>query len=186
MALDKIVDVARSLSCLARTGWMLRGIPPQIAETSGSHSFMAALLALEIAFILANRGEDVDPYRAAVIALVHELPEAYVGDIVREFSRRIGVENKEGIELSVVEERIGDSKLASLFREFVEQSSIEAHVAKLAELLATMVQAILYMKQGYSSVKDIYEGSWSEVERLSKQLGIWDIVEDLLFKLKER
>ncbi|MCS7051748.1 MAG: HD domain-containing protein [Thermomicrobium sp.] len=62
------------LKMVRRQGWIDRGVhdPESVAD----HSFRLALMA----WILAQERTDLDAGRAAVIALVHDLAEAIVGD----------------------------------------------------------------------------------------------------------
>ncbi|MEB3757826.1 MAG: HD domain-containing protein, partial [Desulfurococcales archaeon] len=99
------MDVARlsgSLKWLARTGWMQRGVPQSMAESVSQHSFEAALIALDIGFTLESMGLSVDPFKASVLALIHDIAEAVVGDIPKWSSSRMG-SSKDSLEAEAVE-----------------------------------------------------------------------------------
>ncbi|HUX40550.1 MAG TPA: HD domain-containing protein [Rectinemataceae bacterium] len=68
---------ATRLKRLFRQGWLKRGIEEAACESVADHSFGVALLAL----LLAPSQPGVLRERAVLMALVHELGEAYAGDI---------------------------------------------------------------------------------------------------------
>ncbi len=136
---------------------MQRGVPPSIGETVAQHSFEAALLAMDMAFILREEGFEVDPYKAAAMAVVHDLAEAVVGDIPRWTSVRLrGL--KDELELEAVGEMGLDGGFKDLLAEYVAGSSLEANLVKLADHVSTCVQARRYMESGFR-VDDIYENT---------------------------
>ena len=148
-----------ALSSLARTGWMLRGVPHTLAESVAEHIFRSTVIALELGLRLRDRGINIDPYRAASIALVHDLAESVIGDIAK----------TSGIDKSGAEERAMESlplhpEAKRLYHEFEEGGSIEARVARIAELAATMLKAEYYMELGYNRVEEIRESSLKAIE----------------------
>lgn len=154
--LSKLDKMLSALKSTPRTGWMLRGVHAAVAESIAEHMSESAILALLLASRLRDHGRPVDPYRAASIAAVHDLPEALVGDLVKAVSDALGKETKEAIELEALKESIGfDNTLTSLFRDYVRQDTVEARVAKLAEQLSTLLQGLRYYRQGYRDVEEI-------------------------------
>jgi putative hydrolase of HD superfamily len=73
--LRSLHDFLRQLKDLPRTGWVQRAVTAP--ESVASHSLAVAVLA---AVEAERRG--LDPGRAALLAVVHDLPEAVVGDRV--------------------------------------------------------------------------------------------------------
>jgi len=163
MAGYSLGEVLRGLVNLARTGWMLRGVPPSEAETVASHSYVASVIAFELAVEASRSGVSVDPYRAAVMTMLHDMAESVIGDI----SRRAGLgeakreaERRAYMSLEVSEEA------KRLFREFEEASTVEARVARISELLATYWMAKVYSCRGFP-VEEIGESSLEEARRLA-------------------
>ncbi|RLG81140.1 MAG: phosphohydrolase [Thermoprotei archaeon] len=175
------MDIARildALNSLARTGWMIRGIPPSIAETVSQHSYASSIIALYLAEKLGKRGVKVDLYKAAVLALLHDLPEAFTGDILRPFSIE-HIPRKEEIELAVLEREVELESIKRLYREYVEQTTVESRIARLADYIATYIQAVVYKEKGYR-VDDIIAGVRKRIEELAENLGISDAVRYIL------
>ncbi len=164
-ALD-FAGLAAALASLARSGWMMRGIPASIAESVADHTVAAALLAAEVAWEARARGARVDPARAAAVALVHDLAEAWVGDI----PRPAAVEGKEEAELRAVESSGLSEAVVGWYREYHERSSLEARIARAAEKLATYAVALRFKRLGYP-VDDIIESSLREALEEAREAG---------------
>jgi putative hydrolase of HD superfamily len=158
-----IIDAVNAVKCLRRTGWMQLGIPD--AETVAGHSFEAAILAIELAPIVG-----ANPEKTAVLALVHDLPEAVMGDIPRWTSSRM---NRIDVEAAM---EIGPN-IARLVSEFLDGRTIEAKVARLCDLLSTNIQAKRYLNVGYDVIR-------IEEETRNQVLEILENVE--LVSLKEK
>jgi len=169
-----IAHVASTLKSLSRTGWMLRGVPRVLAETVAEHSYLASLIALDLAGRLMACGVRVDPFRTAALALLHDVAEAFVGDIVKAYDELSG-EVKSAIELKVVEKHIGSDFLLKLYREFYEGRTTEALVARICDYLATYVQATYYEKLGYE-VNDIKSSTYDRVLKLAEHLGLKELI----------
>jgi putative hydrolase of HD superfamily len=167
-----LVSAARALLSLARSGWMLRGIPGSIAETVAEHSFMSAFICLE----LADRAGVADPGKLVAYALVHDLGEAFVGDVTKDLSSRIG-ELKNRIELDFVESEVENELVRKLYREYAEQRSLESRMARLCNYIATYLVGLEYKRMGFE-VDDILESTRREVEELSKELGLDHLVRE--------
>ncbi|MEM2294532.1 MAG: HD domain-containing protein, partial [Nitrososphaerota archaeon] len=108
------------------------------AETVAGHSFEAAILAIELAPIVG-----ANPEKAATLALVHDLPEAVMGDIPKWTSSRITRNDTEAAM------EIESDNIVNLILEFLKGETKEAKVAKLCDLLSTDIQARRYMMIGH-------------------------------------
>jgi len=166
----RLVEAATSLLNLARTGWMLRGVPGSLAETVAEHSFLTAFICLE----LADDVQVGDVGKLAVYGLLHDLGEAFIGDIVKNFESRIG-EVKDHIELDSVEKGIESEVVKRFYQHYALQQDFEANMAKLCNYIATYLIGLKYKKMGFN-VDDIVENTKREIEEFSRRLGIWDIV----------
>jgi putative hydrolase of HD superfamily len=78
---------AKTLLNLARTVWLLRGVPPSLAETVAEHSFLSAFICIE----LGSRIQGVDIGKAVLYTLIHDLGEAFIGDITKPVGLKLGI-----------------------------------------------------------------------------------------------
>jgi len=156
-------EIFLALSNLARTGWMLRGVPSQLAETVSNHSFIAGVVAFELATYLRSRGYKVDPYKAAVIALLHDMGESLIGDIPKVAG--IGDAKREAEARAVASLPVSEDA-KRLITEFEEGASDEAAIARIAELAATWIMGVYYERLGYR-VEEIIESSRRGIEKIA-------------------
>ncbi len=138
------------LKRVKRSGWWIAGVkdPESVAE----HSYRTAV----IAYVLA-RLEEVDPGKAVLMALFHDMPETRTNDahrIVRRYAKWEDVDRKAVDEQS---KRLPDEmakEMVALFEEFEKEVSPEAKVVRDADLLECIVQAREYQALGYGDVVD--------------------------------
>ena len=154
--------LVRALTSLVRTGWMLRGVPASMGETVAEHSFVAALIAADLSQYVG-----ADPYRAAMIALVHDATEAVVGDIPK--TANIGQAKGEA-ERAALSKLDLPKPLREALLEYMEGRSLESKVARLADLVATAIVADEYEGLGFD-VGEIKETSAREIEQLAGELA---------------
>ncbi|MBW9140261.1 MAG: HD family hydrolase [Candidatus Aramenus sulfurataquae] len=172
MQLERLLTACKNL---ARTGWMQRGVPPSMAETVSSHSFEASVLAYAISLKLREKGVEVNPDHAAVIALFHDVGESVLGDLPKWASRRV---DKSQAELEAYRELgIGEE----LFKEYKERNTLEAKVARLSDRLSTVVQANRYAKLGFD-VREIAESYLKEINEMLSSHP-FDLVKDFVQSL---
>ncbi|BAA81372.2 conserved hypothetical protein [Aeropyrum pernix K1] len=161
-------EVLEALSSLSRTGWMLRGVPHQLAETVAEHLFASAVIAGEIAWRARSSGLQASPEKAVAIALYHDMAESVIGDI----SKRAGLSRaKREAEARAFASLPLSEGVKNLFREFEEASSPEARIARVAELLATLWRSCVYVRLGFG-VEDIGRGSLEEALALAREWGL--------------
>jgi len=138
------------LKRVKRSGWWIAGVkdPESVAE----HSFRTAV----IAYILAQL-EGADREKALSMSLFHDISEARTNDAHRIVRRYV---DWEGVDQRTVEDqskrlpdKIGEG-ITSMISEFEEALSLEARVARDADLLECVVQAREYQVFGYPDVAD--------------------------------
>lgn len=148
--LAKFLYEMGQLKRVKRSGWWIAGIKDP--ETVAEHSFRTAV----IAYLLA-RLEGVDPEKAVLMALFHDMPEARTNDahrIVRRYADWGEVDKKAVHEQS---KRLPDEmkkQMVTLFEELGKEVSPEAKVVRDADLLECIVQAREYQALGYGDVID--------------------------------
>ncbi|MDP3180082.1 MAG: HD domain-containing protein, partial [Spirochaetaceae bacterium] len=103
----------------------------------------------------------VDPSRAALLALVHELGEAYAGDItpVDGVSR----EDKAALERASILRALDGHPDAewflSMWEEFEEGSSLEARFVRQLDRLEMGLQAALQEAEGYPGMGEFFDSA---------------------------
>jgi len=139
---------AMSLKRLYRQGWLKRGLPKSVCESVADHSYGTAILAL----FLAGRPpfDGVDPAKACMMALAHELCEVYAGDITPVDG--VDAEEKQRLERDSLE-RATDGlaaagELRALWEEFEEGSTPEAAFVRRLDRLEMGIQAAVYRAEG--------------------------------------
>lgn len=135
---------------IRRTGWVERGV--KNAESTADHSFMMAVMCMTLP------ADGVDREKAVRMALVHDLGEIRIGDIIT-------FENwKDGGSMSEADknakERAGLKELLSslpekaakevqgLWEEFMEGRTAEAVFVRDIDIAERLIQAYRYHKAG--------------------------------------
>ena len=160
-----------ALSSLSRTGWMLRGVPHELAENVAEHSFWSAVLAFEISIELNRHGFKIDPYKTAVIALLHDTAESIIGDISKTANIEVA---KTKAEYNAIESLPISYQSKRLLREFIEGDSKESIIARVSEILATILKSEYYLSVGYSKVVEIRDNLKNQLNKIIDSLG-WGI-----------
>jgi putative hydrolase of HD superfamily len=136
-----------------RTGWIERGV--KLPESVSDHSFRLAVMAL-----VFGKKMGCDTEKLAAICLVHDLPEAISGDLVLDWSRfggafrGISEEEKKKREAEAEKQLFSglDSETAehfdSLWKEFEEEKTREAKIAKQLDKFEMILQAFEYHRAG--------------------------------------
>lgn len=74
-----------------RRGWLVHGLP---AESVADHTFRVSVLAMIIADILREEGVSTDIETGLRMSLIHDLPEALIGDMDRGATDIVGEDLK--------------------------------------------------------------------------------------------
>jgi putative hydrolase of HD superfamily len=147
--LTKIVNFffeIETLKRIKRAGWKRVGIenPDSVAE----HIFCTA----QIAYILAKM-EKANAQKAALIALFHDNGEARVGDIDLVGKLYLKTEKEESAFSDQIKNLPAEEEIQQFFKEWKEQKTKEAIVAKDADLLEGAIQTKFYFDQGNKLLK---------------------------------
>lgn len=139
-------DWIRDLLQLKRTpraGWFRVGV--ERPESVADHCFAMALLAWR----LAREAGDVDPYRVVMMALLHDFPEARLGDIPNPAKQLLPDGAFEAAEQRVTAEQWPDDEGArALLAEFRAGETPEAKLAAACDHLEFLLQAAAYREAG--------------------------------------
>jgi len=143
--LAKFLYEVGQLKRVKRSGWWIAGVenPESVAE----HSFRTAA----IAYLLAKL-EGADAGRVTLMALFHDMGEARTNDLHRIVLRYVNWENVDQQVIKDQSKRLPahiSEEMISLLSEFEETISLEARIARDADLLECLVQAREYQALGY-------------------------------------
>lgn len=130
-----VFDIVKRLKYLKRTGWVNRGISN--AESVADHSFMTSLLSYVLA---AHAG--LNPERAAVLGLIHDLAEALVGDITPfDGVSKADKRTLEANGMTEIAKAASLPSLTALWEEYEYRLSPEAELVHSVDKLETILQA---------------------------------------------
>jgi putative hydrolase of HD superfamily len=166
-ALARYIHEIGQLKNAARTGWWLAGI--RDPETVAEHIFRTAI----IGYVLASL-EGADPDRTALLCLFHDSVETRLGDIPSVGKKYV----KSADELTVAEDQVAGVPdpvargVTGAVEEYEEQVSLEAKLAKDADRIECLAQALEYKATGYSEAEAWIEGNYAMlVSDSARQLG---------------
>lgn len=142
------------LKLLPRTGWLQRGVAH--AESVADHTFGVAVLAL----FLADAIPGLDRGKLLAIALVHDLSEAYLGDLPASARRLIGAEQKYQAERSALQALLAafptSSDYIELWEEYATGRSPEARFVKGLDRIELLAQALSYERAGSRALDEFW------------------------------
>ncbi len=174
MSKDEILDFFQTINDLKHTerkGWKKAGIE-RPRDTIASHSFGAAM----IGWVLAEE-TGTDSERAVKMLLIHDLIMAHIPDYTpeeEEFDSKKDVERQKTEELI---ENIPDAmreELKQLLEELREQETETARLAKEADKLDTLLQAMVYSEETGEDLLEEFKDSYREFFRTEKGKRIFE------------
>lgn len=152
---DLLLDTAR-LKDLPRTGWLLRGVAGP--ESVAAHSYGTTLTTL---LLLDLVDEPLDRERALALAVLHDLPEARLGDVPTPAARHLPPGAKAAAEASLLDEMTEGTPVAAnwraLWAEFEAGVTPEARLVRDADKLDLFLQALLYERAGNRETGSFWE-----------------------------
>lgn len=137
------------LKRVPRSGWLTINIKDP--ETVAEHSFRAAAIAYTLALL-----EGANPEHAAIMALFHDSHESRILDLHKISQRYIDTKPAESCAQKEQTEPLGliGNDLNSFQKEFTNQKTKEAIIARDADLLECITQAREYVKAGFTDAND--------------------------------
>lgn len=156
-----------------RTGWWIAGVKDP--ETIAEHSFRTSILATVLAAL-----EGADPARAAQLAVFHDTSETRVGDIPHVGRRYLDAATNQAVLADQV--ATCPPSVAGVLQDIIDtyeaQDTLEARVAKDADRLECIIQALEYRHQGYGRVQEWIDTCRAALKTTSAQ-QIADAAEQL-------
>ncbi len=163
---DSVLELllsANQLKRVPRTGWVMRGVTD--AESVADHAFGVAFIALVLAELTKQL---VDSSKLLAIALLHDLPEAVLSDIPAPALRYLSSAAKADAEQEVLSALLTGipwrNEWKIWWREYEDQSSLEATLVRDADQLDMLVQAYVYERTAGNHWLDEF---WMESTRAS-------------------
>ena len=161
MDTQKFLEIAARLKSVKRTGWVERGV--EGAESVADHSWMMALMCMVLPF-------EGDRDKAVKMALVHDIAEAEVGDIITKENwpakgtmnekDKTSLERKAIKKLASLLDAETAKEVQSLWDEFEEGKTREASFVRDIDIAECLIQAYRYHKAG--NFRKPLEGFWDE------------------------
>jgi putative hydrolase of HD superfamily len=134
------------LKRVPRSGWLLLGVPQP--ETIAEHSFRVGIIGMALAPL-----EGADVGRTAAMCLLHDAHETRIGDVPSVGRAYVTTAAPEAI--SSHQTAAMPDASAKAFQEFTAEfetgQTIEAQVARDADKLETLLQAVEYQAQGHDT-----------------------------------
>jgi len=150
------------LKKLKRTGWIRHGIPD--SESVAEHIFRLAILTM----FLANK-VGVDSDKSLKMALIHDLGEATIGDIVTRRGKKVLSNTKQKLDkeraaLDTILSLVDAEEYTDLFDEYKEQKTKEAQFVYQLDKLEMAIQAYEYEKEHGVDLEEFFESAHSVVQ----------------------
>lgn len=143
------------LKQLYRQGWLRAGLPRERCESVAEHSYGMALLCL---FLADAYFPQADASKVVRIALLHDLGEAYAGDITPHDA--VSREEKRERERRAVERILGKlprgAEYLALWEEYENGTSFEARLVRQVDRLEMGLQATIYEHQGAGDLSQFF------------------------------
>ena len=134
------------LKRVPRSGWLLLGVPQP--ETIAEHSFRVGMVGMALAAI-----EGADVGRTAALCLLHDAHETRIGDVPsvgRAYVTTAAPEAVSSHQTAGMPDAAAKA-FQELTAEFEAGQTIEAQVARDADKLETLLQAVEYQAQGHDT-----------------------------------
>lgn len=153
-ALGSLLDLL-ALDRLPRTGWLLAGVAAP--ESVAAHSLGTSLVALAVG---PQVKPPLDVDRAVTLCVVHDAPEAWLGDLPRKGAAHLPSGAKKAAEASIADELLGNLSALSQARysEYAAGESREARFARACDKLHLGLRLLGYVRAGERGLGDLAQG----------------------------
>ncbi len=173
----KIAKIVDRLKRIRRTGWLKSKI--QHSETVSEHLHHTILMTILLRKYIEL---DIDWEKVYIMAALHDMGEAYVGDI----PHPLKTEEDRRREREYLQEILRLFGVENLVEEIEDRYSLEHYIYKFGELLATYSQGIIYLEKGYRDpyIFEIISNTLERMEKIAIETGITKL-RDIVSSLKK-
>ena len=151
-----LAKVLGSMKTVRRTGWVRRNV--RNPESDAEHSYSLAMLVMLFA------PAKLDKLKCLQLALIHDLPEIYCGDII---PGELDPQKKHDLEksaMAMVVRNLGLPQLQELFEEYEQHTTPEAQFVWVMDRLDNVFTARMY--EDTQRIQLVQEFADSAFERL--------------------
>lgn len=141
------------LKRIVRTGWLMAGLEKAQIESVADHTARTAFITMLICDSM--KSTEVDEGKALKMAIIHDLPEAILMDFDKVSSEVVGKEKRSTLELMALKKILSSlpahnrREYERCFREYLEGSSREAQIVRVADRAEAYLQAAEYEEMGF-------------------------------------
>lgn len=150
----KLAETLGEMKALKRQGWVRRRV--QNPESDADHSYSLAMLVMLLA------PKNLNLLKCMQLALVHDLPEIYCGDIV---PGELDLQKKFNLEAKAMQEVVKNlecPQLQELFMEYELRTTPEARFVWALDRLDNVFTAKKYEDAGYTGLVEEFAASARE------------------------
>lgn len=142
------------LDRIARAGYVLRGVTEP--ESVAAHSHFVALMTL---LFVEEHPEQFDRERALTMALIHDLPEAWLMDIPMPAGDGYLKEAKQNAEQAIIERMLDGfpGHFAEYHRELIDPQTPEARLVRGLDKAQMMIKIVMYEREGRGRLKEFWK-----------------------------
>lgn len=137
-----LAQQVQRLKRVPRQGWLDRGVPPLDVESVADHSLGVALLAWMAALEARAAGAALDPARVLALALIHDLPEAEIGDWTPYAAEDVNARESSSDRAAFLNARQARSPERTAAKRSAEQAAIDQLVSALPPAAGTTITGL--------------------------------------------
>lgn len=163
MEIVEFSKITGKLKGLERTGWTRAGVPKP--ESVAEHTFSTTLLTM----LFAKRMK-LNQLKAMKMALIHDVGEAIIGDMVTDrfghIDRKL-LRKKRVMELGAIKQifdLVEGDEFVALFDELEKGKTPEARLVKQLDKLEMALQAHQYERKYHVDLEEFYHGAFPRIK----------------------
>ncbi|EIM88714.1 HD domain-containing protein [Stereum hirsutum FP-91666 SS1] len=168
--------ILEKLKTQKRTGWVDQGIPN--AESISDHMYRMAVLAM------CSSDTKLDIARCVMLAVVHDLAEAQVGDIApregipKAEKRRLEAEAMHNFVTEMLHNSPAAQRIEALWQEYEDQETDEAKFVKDLDRFEMASQALEYERAHGNDLQGFFDSSLPNLKHPEVQEWGADLIKE--------